>query len=56
MTHLRKMMLDPKIAEIDRLLANTRVEAPARFGAEGVPAWVAVEIDIPTARLQSFGR
>jgi TonB family protein len=46
----------PKIAEIDRVLANTQVESPARFGTEGVPAWVAVEIDIPTARLQSLGR
>jgi TonB family protein len=36
----------PQIAEIDRVLANTRVESPARFGTEGVP----------TAGLQSLGR
>jgi len=40
-------MQGPKIPEIDRELEKAQVMAPARFGAQAVPAWVAVEIDIP---------
>jgi bla regulator protein BlaR1 len=37
----------PKIPEINKELANTRVMASGRFGSEAVPVWVGIEIDLP---------
>jgi TonB family protein len=44
----------PKIPEIDKELASTQVTSPARFGAEAVPVWVAIEIDLPRKLMQSL--
>jgi TonB family protein len=46
----------PKIPEIDRELEKTQVTSPARFGAQAVPAWVPVEIDVPKPFIQVLSR